>query len=103
MANGLQTWFSPAEMDDGTAGLWEIKRRGGIAIVQNPESAAFPSMPLSALREVEADYVLDLDKMGELLTRLASDAGEHKRTEIEEAIMNPRLTDLTCPDCRGTI
>src|SRR5215472_10518435 len=24
------------QMDDGTAGLWEIKRRGGIAIVQNP-------------------------------------------------------------------
>src|SRR5215813_5531470 len=36
------------QMDDGTAGLWEIKRRGGIAIVQNPEQASFPSMPLSA-------------------------------------------------------
>src|SRR5262249_40455051 len=44
------------QMDDGTAGLWEIKRRGGIAVVQNPEEALYPSMPLSALREIEADY-----------------------------------------------
>src|SRR6185312_10903740 len=29
------------QMDDGTAGLWEIKRRGGIAVVQNPEQAHF--------------------------------------------------------------
>lgn len=91
------------ELDDGTAGLWEIKRRGGIAVVQNPEKAAFPSMPLSALREVEADYVLDLDSMGALLLRLAVDDSEHKRTEVEGTRMEPKLTDLTCPDCRGSI
>jgi two-component system chemotaxis response regulator CheB len=91
------------ELDDGTAGLWEVKRRGGIAVVQNPENAAFPSMPLSALREVEADYVVDIAGMGPLLTRLASEKGDGKRTEIEGAKMEPQLTDLTCPDCRGTI
>lgn len=37
------------EMGDGAAGLWEIKRRGGAAVVQNPEDALFPSMPLSGL------------------------------------------------------
>lgn len=91
------------ELDDGTAGLWEIKRRGGVSIVQNPEEAAFPSMPLSALREVEADYVVNIAGMGDLFTRLASDSGEHKRTELEGAKLEPRITDLTCPDCRGTI
>ena len=91
------------ELDDGTAGLWDIKRRGGTAVVQNPEEAAFPSMPLSALREVEADYVLGIDAMGELLTRLASGKGEHKRTEVKGAMMEPKIVDLTCPDCRGTI
>ncbi len=91
------------ELDDGTAGLWELKRRGGIAIVQNPEEAAFPSMPLSALREIEADYVVELSGIGGLLTRLASDSGGHKGTEPEAAKVEPRITDLTCPDCRGTI
>lgn len=91
------------ELDDGTAGLWEIKRRGGIAVVQNPEQAAFPSMPLSVLREVEADYVVDLNCMGDLLVRLATDEKEHKRTDVEGTSMEPELTDLTCPDCSGTI
>ncbi|MBV9503235.1 MAG: chemotaxis protein CheB [Acidobacteriaceae bacterium] len=91
------------ELDDGTAGLWEIKRRGGIAVVQNPETAAFPSMPLSALREVEADYVADISEMGPVFTRVAAGEIEHKRAEVEGAKVEPQLTDLTCPDCRGTI
>jgi two-component system, chemotaxis family, protein-glutamate methylesterase/glutaminase len=91
------------ELDDGTAGLWEVKRRGGIAVVQNPEQAAFPSMPLNALREVDADYVVNLDEMGPLLTRLALGKGEQKRTEVLAANVNPHITDITCPDCRGTI
>lgn len=91
------------ELDDGTAGLWEIKRRGGIAIVQNPEEASFPSMPLSALREVEADYIARIEDLAPLLVRLATNEGEKQRTAIESSEMEPKLTDLTCPDCRGTI
>lgn len=91
------------EMDDGTAGLWEIKRRGGIAVVQNPEEAMFPSMPLSALRDIEADYTVNVDEMGALLCRLAVGEGKQRRTETEGSDMKPILTDLTCPDCRGTI
>jgi two-component system chemotaxis response regulator CheB len=60
------------ELDDGTAGLWEVKRRGGIAVVQNSERAAFPSMALSALREIEADYVAELGEIGALFLRLAA-------------------------------
>lgn len=91
------------ELDDGTAGLWELKRRGGVAVVQNPERADFPSMPLSALREVEADYVIDLDGMGALLCGLATEEGPTKRTEVEGTTMESRLVDLTCPDCQGNI
>jgi two-component system, chemotaxis family, protein-glutamate methylesterase/glutaminase len=91
------------ELDDGTAGLWEVKRRGGIAVVQNPEEAAFPSMPLNALREIDADYVVSLGQMGPLLTRLALGKGEQKRTDVLTPAVNPQITDITCPDCRGTI
>ena len=91
------------DMDDGTSGLWEIKRRGGIAVVQNPEEAVFPSMPLSALRDVEADYIVSLAELSPLLCRLACGEGGRNGSTREMNDMEPRLTDLTCPDCRGTI
>ncbi|MBV9083409.1 MAG: chemotaxis protein CheB [Acidobacteriaceae bacterium] len=95
------------ELDDGTAGLWEIQRRGGVTIVQNPEEAAFPSMPLSALREIEVNHTVTVREIGPLLRRLA---GDGERPAIDAAEMeyqgleiDPELTDLTCPECRGTI
>src|SRR5205807_979057 len=40
-------------LDDGTAGLNEIKKHGGVAIVQDPSEAEFPDMPMSAMNNVE--------------------------------------------------
>jgi two-component system chemotaxis response regulator CheB len=57
---------------DGTAGLWWIKRSGGIAMVRFPDDAAVPDMPQSALEYVEVDYVLPASKMGGVLGRLAA-------------------------------
>jgi two-component system chemotaxis response regulator CheB len=57
-------------LSDGSAGLWWIKHNGGIAVVQNPESAAFPDMPLSALDHVDADYIAEPPEIGPLLAKL---------------------------------
>jgi len=54
-------------LDDGAAGLWEIKRRGGITVVQDPDDAEFPDMPTSALANVDIDHVVPLQRLATLL------------------------------------
>jgi two-component system chemotaxis response regulator CheB len=57
-------------LDDGTAGLVEIKAHGGLAIVQDPEEAGYRGMPDSALDNVRVDEVLPAAAIGERLARL---------------------------------
>lgn len=59
-------------------------------------------MPLSALREIEIDYTVHLSEMGSLLTLLTREEYE-KRALAGKTDMKPEVTDITCPDCRGTI
>ena len=59
-------------LDDGTAGLQTIKSCGGIAIVQDPDDAAAPSMPRSALKYVDVDHCVALPLMPLLLASLAT-------------------------------
>ena len=46
---------------DGTQGLKTIKENGGSTFVQNPVSAAFDGMPLSAIRNGAADFILEVE------------------------------------------
>lgn len=62
-------------MDDGSFGLRSIKEAGGIAIVQHPEEAMVSSMPLSAIRHVEVDFVLPVAEIPEVLVRLVQNNG----------------------------
>jgi len=57
-------------LDDGTAGLWLIKDRGGIAIVQEPEEALCPAMPQSVLNHVDVDYRLSISEIAQTLIHL---------------------------------
>lgn len=54
-------------LDDGTAGLQAIKACGGMAIVQDPDDAAYDGMPTSAISSVDVDRVVPLKEMGDLL------------------------------------
>jgi two-component system chemotaxis response regulator CheB len=67
-------------LDDGSAGLWMIKRQGGVAIVQDPSEAAFPDMVESAIEYVEIDHVVSLSRMGPLLTTLVNGAKQQAQT-----------------------
>ena len=56
--------------NDGTAGLFEVKQRGGTTVVQDPDDAADPGMPRSALRHVAIDHCLPLRDIPALLAAL---------------------------------
>jgi two-component system, chemotaxis family, protein-glutamate methylesterase/glutaminase len=70
-------------LDDGTAGLWTVKDRGGIAIVQDPEDAAVSSMPASARDEVAVDHIASADALGPLIGRLAREPAPPAPSEAE--------------------
>lgn len=59
---------------DGTRGLEAIKNKGGIAIVQDPLTAAFDGMPNSAVESGTADIILPPEMIGEELIELVKDA-----------------------------
>ncbi|MDF1512426.1 MAG: chemotaxis protein CheB [Anaerolineae bacterium] len=56
---------------DGAQGLSRIGKAGGITIVQDPESASAPSLPLSALAVTAVDHILPPNSIGSLLNTIA--------------------------------
>jgi len=111
-------------LDDGTSGLWTVKRLGGAAIIQQPEDAAVPHMPRNALEYVDADHAVPLSEIGLLLARLVGEPvpekpdiaeKELKRLALEvniaieddafeKGIMEwGELTPFTCPECHGIL
>jgi two-component system, chemotaxis family, protein-glutamate methylesterase/glutaminase len=57
-------------LDDGSAGLFAVKSRGGIAIVHDPLEALDGGMPRNALQNVAVDHCVPLAKIPTLLLRL---------------------------------
>lgn len=51
---------------DGAAGAVDVKNAGGVVIIQNPQTAAYPSMPLS-LPPTAVDHVVEMEQIGPLL------------------------------------
>jgi two-component system chemotaxis response regulator CheB len=106
-------------LEDGTAGLWAVKRCGGVAVVQDPADALFPDMPANAVANVEVDHVLPLSGIAAQITKLASQPARRKSKppaaiEIEQrfASMGGGMSDLdrigtpsrySCPACHGTL
>lgn len=60
-------------LKDGTAGLWDVRARDGITIVQDPREAEQQSMPTSAMHDVGVHHCLKAAEIGPLLIRLATD------------------------------
>ncbi|MCF0062837.1 chemotaxis protein CheB [Dyadobacter chenwenxiniae] len=111
-------------LDDGTAGLWSIKYRGGVAVVQDPDDSEVSSMPESAISQVAVNYVVPLAEIGPLLTKLAGKPAGEKiqatmqeddktKTEIKIAAEDTaaginifqygQLSPYACPECHGVL
>src|SRR5262249_17818409 len=94
-------------LNDGTSGLYEIKRQGGVAIVQTPSEAEAEDMPRSALDNVAIDYCLPVAEMPRLLTRLSKESGHETSVRRGERMMtqekDDRPTAQTCPECGGAM
>ena len=56
--------------NDGTQGIKRIKERGGLVVIQNPETAESAFMPASAMAAVQPDYVLSLGDIVDLLLKI---------------------------------
>jgi two-component system chemotaxis response regulator CheB len=53
--------------NDGASGLRRIKELGGVAVVQDPGTAAMRTMPEAALAATAADAVLPISEIGKFL------------------------------------
>ncbi|MES2852111.1 MAG: chemotaxis protein CheB [Bacteroidota bacterium] len=55
---------------DGTKGIKRIKDCGGLAIIQDPNTADSEYMPKSAIAAIEPDYIVSLEEIVELLMKI---------------------------------
>jgi two-component system, chemotaxis family, protein-glutamate methylesterase/glutaminase len=107
-------------LDDGTAGMVAIKRCGGTCIVQDPNEAEYPDMPLSVLKEVDVDYCIPLSKMGDTISKIIATKEVGKTIIPQDIIKEVKLTEdgmgsinelqqlgkntvFSCPDCGGVL
>lgn len=106
-------------LNDGTAGLVDLRRCGGLAVVQNPADAEAPDMPQSALDTLEVDYRAPLRDMAETLVAIAAlpappwfEAPADIRLEVEIALGRGTPAELaqiadpagmSCPACGGAL
>lgn len=64
---------------DGASGAYQVKAAGGVVIIENPETAAYPALPAS-LAPTTVDFVTDLERIGPLLNEIVTGSGLPMRT-----------------------
>src|SRR5258705_6808270 len=105
-------------LNDGTVGMNAIKQSGGHTIVQDPNEAEHPDMPLSVLETMQADYCLSLKNMSNAILEIMNTSkikgvsppdtvvmesrlSEKAATSIENVRRLGEKTIYACPDCGG--
>lgn len=106
--------------DDGASGLWAINECGGTSVVQDPRDAAFPEMPLNALKQAKPAHIAPLADMPALLESLVRqpaarpippsrrlefevEVARNGRSSMKEMDRIGQRSVLACPDCHGVM
>jgi two-component system chemotaxis response regulator CheB len=107
-------------LGDGAAGLLAVQRCGGLPLVQAPDDAAHPDMPLRALGVVKDAQTFLMGDLGALLVRHCREPAPQPPPVPESLAMESRMaeqpmsyedwggvggrpTNFTCPECKGPI
>ena len=63
-------WFSPGPDRTARYGLKAIKAAGGVTFAQDPKTAQWPAMPMSAITAGAVDFVLSPKRIAAELARI---------------------------------
>src|SRR5262249_12883983 len=61
-----------AMLRDGTSGLWQSRKRGGVTIRKAPSEGAYPEMPANAIEDNAVDEILLAREIGRCLIELTT-------------------------------
>jgi two-component system chemotaxis response regulator CheB len=108
--------------EDGTKGMAALKAAGGVTIVQDPGDALYPTMPITAIDNVDVDLVLPTSQIGHAIAksvaRAAAEATVRGQASHEHASGNGHkepahdepgepppgtISEFTCPECGGSL
>jgi two-component system chemotaxis response regulator CheB len=105
-------------LDDGSAGLRDIRRHGGTAIVQDPKQALFPQMPQNAIEIATPHHVGSVSEIARLIAthpgRLKQGGGSQKvmkqtvKPNGDPPVVGARdapgtPSGIACPECHGVL
>src|SRR5947199_2732226 len=79
---------------DGAAGAVEVKNAGGTVIVQDPQTARYPSMPL-ALPPTVIDFEANVEQIGQLLYDLLKGTAIQQTEERTEDVLHAILEQVS--------
>lgn len=70
-----------------------IKQSGGYTIVQDPNEAEYPDMPLSVLETMEADHCVSLKEMGDAILQITKNSTVKGVTPPEVVVLESKLSE----------
>lgn len=79
---------------DGTAGVMEIKKKGGMVIARNPETSEFSSMPAHAIATGMVDFMLEPKEMPKAIEAYIEKEGKLLADSPEEELLIGEIIKL---------